>query len=359
MNDAEMMKKIRDQIAQGNVFFFKRGETKPHRISLDENGMPTVSPEQITAANALNAYANRQPEQMAKLLGDAIQAAVLRGRSDQGVKDNAALSSDMALRMLGMLEKDHNLKANCGIDADTLEGYKQELNGLRMIGEAYDKAGAANRKLAEAVKENRTLTEAESQQIATDLLTYRYLNALQVNANSQASMKPEIRSLKLINEQNGKMQIDQDGKRINPLVPGEEQKPVRDYYLNAAEKRDLDFDIKKLYTDPLLPVKVLGNSVLEQIRGHVQISTKVAELGQITDPMAFVKSFEAQDNAEKLNELVAEVNSSRNREEISKQGELLKQLQEQANAMGDKAKHAAPQPDVQYQAPQMKVPGMS
>ena len=59
------------------------------------------------------------------------------------------------------------------------------------------------------------------------------------------------------------------------------------------------------------------------------------------------------------NELVAEVNSSRNREEISKQGELLKQLQEQANAMGDKAKHAAPQPEIQSQAPQMKVPGMS
>ena len=224
---------------------------------------------------------------------------------------------------------------------------------------SYDKAGAAYRKLAEFVKENRTLTEEDSHEIATDLLTYRYLNALQVNAYNQASQKSEILGLSLINAMNGKVQIDQEGKRINPLAPGEGQIPVRDYYLNAAEKHDLDADIKKLYTEPLLPVKILGNAVLEQIRGHVKLSAKVTELGQITNPMAVVKALAAQDNTEKINELVAEVNAARKHEEISKEEELLKQLQKQADELNGVHKGVESKPENQLENSQPSVSIMS
>ena len=313
---------------------------------------------QVTA-DALDAYAKGKPEQMAKLLGGAIHSIVLNGRSDQGVKSNAALTSEMALRMVGMLEKDPALKANCGIDAETLEGYKQELNGIHLIGEAYDKAGAAYRKLAEFVKENRTLTEEDSHEIATDVLTYHYLNALQVTAYNQASQKNEIVGLNLINAMNGKVQIDQEGKRINPIAPGEGQVPVRDYYLSAEEKRDLDADIKKLYTEPLRPVKILGEATLEQIRGHVKLSAKVTELGQITNPMAVVKALAAQDNTEKINELVAEVNAARNHEEIRKEEALLKQLQKQADELNGVHKGVEPKPENQLENSQPVAPTMN
>lgn len=320
---------------------------------------PLVDAGRQVAADALNAYANNQPDQMAKLLGDAIRSTVLNGRFDEGVKSNAALASEMALRMVGMLEKNPTLKAKCGIDEETLEGYKQELNGLRLIGEAYDKAGMAQRKLADAVEANRTLTEAESREIAADMLTYRYLNAIQVNANSQAALKPEIQGLKLISGMNGKMQIDQSGKRINPMVPDEHQIPTNDYYLNAAELKDLDYEIKHLYTDPLRPVKELSNSTLEEIRGHVTASNTVTQLSQLTDPMALVRSLNSLNKSAAINNLVAEVNAPRKQEYIQQQEQQLQQLQDLADALNGVQKGEEPKPENQLENPQAQVPVMN
>lgn len=99
--------------------------------------------------------------------------------------------------------------------------------------------------------------------------------------------------------------------------------------------------------------------LMEQIRGHVKLAAKVTELGQITNPMAVVKALAAQDNTEKINELVAEVNASRKHEEISKEEELLKRLQKQADELNGVHKGVEPKPEKQLENSQPSVSIMS
>ena len=316
---------------------------------------PLLNAGRQVAANAAKAYAVGEPDQMAKLLGDAIRATVLSGRYDTGVKSNSALASDMALRMVGMLEKDPQLKEKCGIDDETLEGYKQELTGLRLIGEAYERAGNAHRKLAAIVAEDRDLTQEEGMEIAIDILTYRYLNALQVQECVKAGQKPEIERLGLLQTLRV-MKKNAEGKLMHPLDEDFGPGPVRDYHLSKDELRDVSFDIKKLYKDPLVPVKTLAATTLDQIHGHIILTEQFDLLCEATDPLEFIRTLAAQDSKDNIQNLVNTVSHTRKQELIKQLQAQNKLLQEQVNKEIGLDKSVAP--DKQPENPQLKPPAM-
>ena len=273
---------------------------------------PLVDAGRKVAFEALQDYANNKPQKLAQLLGHAIEAAVYSGRYDESVKSNAALGVEMALRMMSMLEKHPGLMEHCGIDKETLTNYKAELTGLQMIGEAYERAGNAQQKLADAARNNRTLTQEESLEIATDMLTYEYLNSIQVNANMEAGSRSDIMDLRLMDQMKTVM-LDEDGNRMNPVSP---QKPVKETRkLTEAEGRDLRFEMKMLFDQPLTPIILLCEGTLNQFRSHVMNTPQVQNMGKHSDPMALVGAL--GDKTVK-NALFSEVNKVRKKPQLSK-----------------------------------------
>ena len=294
------------------------------------------------AATALSEYVEGKPDRMAQLLGHAIRATILSGRFDQGVKSNAALAGEMAERMMGMLDGDPDLKARCGIDENTLEGYRQELKGLRMIGQAYENAGNAYRQLADAVREGRTLSEEESLQIATDLQTYRYLNSLQCTANQQMSEQGELGRKCAINSQ-PMLYLDPVTKEpLDPRLPDTMIKMAEGkllyYHFSPVEVCDRQYESKMLFDKPLPAIEALGNETLEDIRNRVKATEKVQDLSQFTDPLAFGKRYITKYGADIDTDLVSKVSSSRRVEEMARNKEQQNQIENQIKELNGAAK---------------------
>ena len=266
------------------------------------------------ASDALNAYANDQPKQMAELLGNVIKLNVISCRTDHGVQSNLALANEIAMQAMDMLEKDKALKNNCGIDAKTLAEYKQELKGLHMVGEAYEKNCNAQKKLAEAVKEGRNLTKEESIEIATDMLTYQYLNTVQINTKEQLGNRDDIMAMTVMYTQLKVPMNKETGEKLNPFDPKtfelQAAGMTRDYYFSGAEKIDMDYEIKQLYTKPSLILKGLANETYEHIRELVQKTEMVANFGEMFDKMM---------EPMKLNKLINEKSKSKEFKEVINQ----------------------------------------
>ena len=228
------------------------------------------------------------------------------------------------------MEKDPNLKAKCGIDEETLKGYKQELTGMRLIGQAYERAGAAYRKLADIERGDYLLNPEDSQQIAADLLTYNYLNSLQTKGNDAASQRPDIQAQSLIFQMKQVPVNKETGERLNPL--SEETMELtakgqtRTYHLSAAEWKDQALTIKKHFTEPFKAVIQLGETTLDQVRTHVMASTQFKTLSQINDCIAFSKEFSKLSTDAEIDKLSNEVAGLRKQEHIKQDQEKLKAM---------------------------------
>ena len=275
------------------------------------------------ASDALNAYANDQPKQMAELLGNVIKLNVISCRTDHGVQSNLALANEIVMQAMDMLEKDKALKNNCGIDAKTLAEYKQELKGLHMVGEAYEKNCNAQKKLAEAVKEGRNLTKEESIEIATDMLTYQYLNTVQINTKEKLGNRDDIMAMTVMYTQLKVPMNKETGEKLNPFDPKtfelQAAGMTRDYYFSGAEKIDMEYEIKQLYTKPSLILKGLANETYEHIRELVQKTEMVANFGKMFDkmmePMKLNQLINEKSKSKEFNEVINQVAAFRRAED--------------------------------------------
>jgi hypothetical protein len=249
-----------------------------------------------------------------------------------------------------MLETDPALADNCGIAKDTLAEYKQELASMRMIGEAYERASEAHTTLISAALEDRMLSAEEAKQIATDLMTYEYLNTLQKNGHDKAAIEnPQIDVL-LMYFATKQKPLDANGNPVDPTQPGA---TATVYHLTDAEHRDLQLEIKDLYTKPFVAVAELWESTMEQIRGHVAASSQFKALENLTDPLELTKALKNCD----LKKMTNEVSNSRKNEVIEKEKALLERLKEQAAQLNGGSKELSNQPVNVQELPQKQNEG--